>query len=566
MKHDEIDNRPPLVDLMYPNDEKREQAKKRFYDMQDLPQDYVANLEIEKLSEMLNKSYQYKMKRLFCEMSNDIDVINYRLDVLEDFIRIPKLATLVHQIVGIMTENDRNNIYKINNPDSFTQLDSAVTAYEAYLECMEIMHGFFVDNKDKIQSDGVKKLFGYFEEHHSDVHYSEMKQMVTDLRKAMKERIKSVTVAINFDENLVPESVGIVDFSSEKVGVKPSLLDRIVYYNAKFPQKTVKKNLIERYKSSQEQFGNDKTENEIDRKLFKELDEVTKKYVKTVDKVLEQYQMLGLQDLYTFDYQLEFYIGAVKLVENARAKGLPMCRPKILPASEHKGVFKGVYDMIYFNEACIHNLTSKDKVSVVTNDISFDSDCGFYVLTGANNGGKTTFLRGVGICQLMAQTGLFVPCEECELSPVDYIYTHFPKEEKTGIDSSRFTMEMKEFKTISDTITENSMLLMNESIQSTTPKECVEIAGKLMRIFCKIGVHGIFATHLNDLAYEAEKLRQNDKENIKSKPESIVVTVNEDTGERKYKIKKAMPSDTSFAETVFEKFGINEAEILKKHM
>ncbi|MFR5120775.1 MAG: MutS-related protein [Ruminococcus sp.] len=55
---------------------------------------------------------------------------------------------------------------------------------------------------------------------------------------------------------------------------------------------------------------------------------------------------------------------------------------------------------------------------------------GFYVLTGANNGGKTTFLRAVGLCQIMAQTGLYVPASYCEISLLDYIYTQFPQEEK----------------------------------------------------------------------------------------------------------------------------------------
>ena len=75
-----------------------------------------------------------------------------------------------------------------------------------------------------------------------------------------------------------------------------------------------------------------------------------------------------------------------------------------------------------------------------------------------------------------------------------------------GINSSRFTTEIKEFKEISKTITDQSLLLMNESIQSTTPKECIEIASELVRIFAIIGARGVFATHLTDIAHMCDEI------------------------------------------------------------
>ena len=103
------------------------------------------------------------------------------------------------------------------------------------------------------------------------------------------------------------------------------------------------------------------------------------------------------------------------------------------------------------------------------------------------------------------------------------MYTHFPKEEQVGIDARKFTTEIKEFKTISDTITPSSLLLMNESIQSTTPNECIEVSKELLKIFCIIGVRGILATHIVDLAELIDEI--NAEEGIASRIESLVVTV-----------------------------------------
>ena len=170
-----------------------------------------------------------------------------------------------------------------------------------------------------------------------------------------------------------------------------------------------------------------------------------------------------------------------------------------------------------------------------------------------------TFVRAIGICQVLAQAGLYVPAETCEISIADFIYTHFPKEEQIGIDASKFTSEIKEFKIISNTITPESLLLMNESIQSTTPNECIEISKELLKIFCTIGVRGILATHLIDLVSVIDEI--NDDSDIRSKVCSIVMTVDKKTGERLYKIKKDYPTKTSYSGTILSKFGIDMSEI-----
>ena len=266
--------------------------------------------------------------------------------------------------------------------------------------------------KDKIRSEGVKKLFAFFEEHYGDKHYISLKGEIEKLKKALYDRIRSVTVAINLDERLVPVSAGIIELSKERYDIKPSLVDRILYHGAKFNDKAVVKNLRKKYNDSE--VSDDKLINTVDKTLFDELSDLTDTFVKMIDKVLAEYQKAGIADMRYIDYQLEYYMGAVAVIEACEDQGLKMCRPKILPAGERKTVIKDIFDPVYFREARIYNLDHKEKKSVVTNDITMGGDSeGFYVLTGANNGGKTTFLRAVGLCQIMAQTGLYVPASYC---------------------------------------------------------------------------------------------------------------------------------------------------------
>lgn len=556
MKNDPIDLKDALVDLYYPSKEKREAERKRTAALRDYPKDFIANLELEQLAGMITNYYSKRTLELLSDFCCDSEIINYRLDVLEDFMNVPKLAVTVKKTVDIMLENDRKNIYRLSNPDSFSTLAEALEAYEAYVECMEILHKFYGENKDRLHSAGVRSMFAYFEEQYSDEHYAALKKETSKLREMIKGRIRSVTVAINLDETLVPVSAGIIEISPEPYILKPSLLDRIIYHGANFQTGKVLKSVKNKYVGNN--IDGEKNINAADKALFEELGSITEGYVDKLCEVLSEYQKITLKDMYSISYQLEHYLGAIELINLCNNSGLKMCRPVIKDAPTE---ISGLFDPIYFREARTYNMHNKQQKQIVTNDITFGKDADFYILTGANNGGKTTFIRAVGICFAMAQAGLYVPAESCTLCPADYIYTHFPKEEQTGINASRFTTEIKEFKTISDTITDRSLLFMNESIQSTTPQECVDIAGEMVRIFARIGARGIFATHLLELAEKVDELNNGE---LRSKLESLTVETDEATGERKYKVRKGRPSHHSYAKTILDEFGISYDEIEKR--
>ena len=548
----------PLVDLYYPSKQKREECRARSAARRDYPKDFSANLSLEQLAAQISSYYSKRTLDLLSEFCCDKEVIEYRLDVLEDFRSVPKLSSTVKKTVDIMLENDRKNIYKLSDPDSFSMLSEALEAYEAYISCMELLHGFYAENKAKLRSKGVIGMFEYFEEQLRDPHFAELKKQTAELRAMMKDRIRSVTVAINLDETLVPVSAGILELSKEPYILKPSLLDRIIYHGANFQSGKVIKSVRNKYAGLNTDGEPDL--NTADKALFDELAAISDSYVQKLCDVLEEYQKITLKDMYSISYQLDFYLGAIDMINLCESAGMKMCRPVI---SDGPTVIKGLFDPVYFREARTYNMRvkEKDRKPVVLNDISFGEGADFYILTGANNGGKTTFVRAVGICFAMAQAGLYVPAESCTLRPADYIYTHFPREEQTGINASRFTTEIKQFKTISETVTENSLLFMNESIQSTTPGECVDIACEMVKIFTSIGVRGIFATHLPELA---EKIDELNRSGVRSKLESLTMLTDEATGERKYKVVKGMPSRTSHARSILDEFGISYEEIARR--
>ena len=107
--------------------------------------------------------------------------------------------------------------------------------------------------------------------------------------------------------------------------------------------------------------SDDKLINTVDKTLFDELSDLTDTFVKMIDKVLAEYQKAGIDDMRYIDYQLEYYMGAVAVIEACEDQGLKMCRPKILPAGERKAVIKDIFDPVYSVKPGYIILTTRRK-------------------------------------------------------------------------------------------------------------------------------------------------------------------------------------------------------------
>ena len=544
------------VDLIYPSREKKEKLKERRRALSQLPQDYIADMEAERIAAMLSPDNPSVVMKLIGEMCTDPDVINYRLDALEDVLAMPRLSPTIHKIVRTIFDNERVNVSNLSSPDTFAALSAHISALDTFADCMEMLHSYYEEEGKNVKSEAMKSLFGYFEEIYASQDYADMKTDLADLKDAFSKRIRCVTVAINFNEEMRPVSAGVVGWSNTAATEKPSVFERILYRNAKYADVNVK-NLHTRYLDD-----NNREPNDVDKALFTELEKITSEYMGRLNRAMNDYKCISFNELRGVDEQLNFYDNAAKQVELAKAKGLKMCRPVLLPEEDRAADIKGLFDLCFFRKAAAADSNKTGDSLVVVNDIEMNDNARFYLLSGANNGGKTTFTRAVGTCHILVQLGLYAPAAECRISPVDFIYTHFPKEEEVGINSSRFTTEIKELKTISDTITDRCLLLMNESIQSTTPAECMEIAAEIVRIFTIIGARGLFATHLTGLAKMTDEFNS-DPDN-RSKTDSLVVCVDESTGERIYRIKRGLPGESSYASVIFQKYGISADEIRRR--
>ena len=173
---------------------------------------------------------------------------------------------------------------------------------------------------------------------------------------------------------------------------------------------------------------------------------------------------------------------------------------------------------------------------IVTNDLIFDEKAAIYVLTGPNRGGKSVITCAMGLAVVMAQLGLLVPAESAVISPADAIFTHFPTGSEDTINKGRLGEECSRLSDIFDDVSEDSLILLDETLSSTGSFEAAYIASEVLQGFSMVKCRGIFATHLHDLAASVDTINAAALPKGGVKIDNLVAAI--DQGSRSFKIRR----------------------------
>jgi hypothetical protein len=202
----------------------------------------------------------------------------------------------------------------------------------------------------------------------------------------------------------------------------------------------------------------------------------------SVDHIRSFFQLLRAE--------LGFYLGCLNLRDRLTASGEPVCFPVPAGPRQVRLSARGLYD------PC---LALHLDAGVVGNDVDADGKR-LIMITGANQGGKSTFLRSVGLAQLMTQAGMFVAAESFTATTSTGVFTHFKREEDATMERGKLDEELARMSGIAGQLTPGGLLLCNESFASTNEREGAEIARQIIRALTEAGIRVVFVTHLYDLA------------------------------------------------------------------
>lgn len=243
----------------------------------------------------------------------------------------------------------------------------------------------------------------------------------------------------------------------------------------------------------------------------------------------------AMADVLLYRLELVFCREAALYTRRMEAMGYPMCLPAV--ATERRIHLRSLRDV----SLAARELRGED---VVPNDVRLDGDRRFCYVTGANGGGKTTYLRSVGIAVLFFLTGCPVSALGGELWPFARLYTHFPSKEDFT-DSGRFVDEVRRADAIRDGADGEAVALFNETFSGTDEEKSTAYSRALAEDMVDCGAFGLYVTHIHSLTH--------------GRIPTLAAVVDEaDENKRTYRIVPMDGTDSSFARDILQKYRLTE--------
>ena len=502
------------------------------------------------------REYQREIQPLFHRLPRDPNVILYRQAVLDDLLANPELADGLTSLLPVI-----NSLFEYSHRASseMSWLHEVVRRAEELqhmIDCFEGMGQVLGAPEGRFHSEGLRSLLREIRRAQNDPRYqSLLKELPVMLSKLQGSA--SITIGINLDTSLRPIQATLLAVN-EKPFTDQSFLRRL------FGVRTNREGIAPLHSAPQHSSELGGAVDPMLVPLFADLAKVVEKTAIPIADQLNEYADFHGSLFTELRQALIFYLGALRFIRLFEKLGLPMCRPELASAEERKCDVKDSYNI----NLVLRHMKPQDGTypTIVMNDILIGPTGRILILTGPNGGGKTTYMQGVGVVHILAQLGCYVPGKQAVISPLENIFTHFPLEEKPESDTGRFGEEAIRLRKIFERVTRHSLVLLNESLSSTSFSESLYLAQDIVRMLHRIGARAIYSTHLHELAYNVEELNTSVPGDSKiisvvSSPIDAATQTDDAKGQQRYKLEVRPPLGQSYAREVAAKYGISYQQL-----
>lgn len=194
-----------------------------------------------------------------------------------------------------------------------------------------------------------------------------------------------------------------------------------------------------------------------------------------------------------FDREIQFYIAYLQFMAKIEIKGLKFCYPDLTTAKQE------IYNNNSFDIALALKLMRNDE-PIILNDFYLEEPERIMVVSGPNQGGKTTFARIFGQVHYLTRLGVAIPGTKAKIFISDKIFTHFEKEESVSTLQGKLLDELTRIKVIISQLTSNSIVIMNEIFNSTTLDDAIFLGKNIMEKLLELGVFCVVVTFIDEIS------------------------------------------------------------------
>ena len=476
---------------------------------------FFGDLHLDQIVALLTAGHEeYELAPLFYRPLHDVEAVSYRHHVLRDLEQAPVLDAVREFAAGM--HHMREHLTVMNKLHYARQqqrwfLDAVGVYCDAVRSLLDRLSVI------ELRSHGFAGLREYLS---SYLESREFTALVADTQER-----KDDLAAIRYSVHIKANRVRVSTFQDE-----PDMSAEIEQTFAKFKRGAANDYRV-RFREHAEM-------NHVEAQI---LDLVAKLHPDTfanLDGYCARHRRYLDETIRRFDREVQFYLAYLSYIEPLKANGLTFTQPRVSARSKEEHATDA------FDLALARKLTDEGS-SVVCNDLQLSGPERVLVVSGPNNGGKTTFARMFGQLHYLASLGLPVPATDARLFLPDRIYTHFEREEDIATLRGKFEDELFRIHEILEQASGDSVLIMNESFGSTTLRDALVVGTEVMRQIIELGALGVFVTFVDELASLGERTV------------SMMSTVMpDDPAVRTFKVVRKPADGLAYAAAIAEKYGL----------
>jgi hypothetical protein len=467
------------------------------YELTTLDQTTCSDLELEHILMLMANKDQFiyeSVKQVIFSEAISIEDVYFRQDIIRDFQENPELLDEIYRLITLTMKKKRENWWGVSSRYMASRMSSALNILGLFSGSLRDVRDLMRKHASNIKSKGLLKLYNLLEEELTDDYLKKLHDQISDLRFEKGVMIKAEVGDNNYSVNYKL----VKPFSKRFEGTK-------WYFTPGFQLEPRDERGFE----------------DLAKRKERALQPVVDALVDAAENMTDFFE--------AFHFEISFYMGCKNLLQYLSKNDVDVTYP-ILDSASDKFKFADLKDIaLIMNEKNVVG-TSLDVV-----------DENLYLITGANQGGKTTFLRSIGQSILMMRSGMFVVASEYSYRHVNHLFTHFKKEEDKALESGKFEEELRRMKMIVEMINHGDIVLMNESFSSTNEQEGSEIASHIIKALVNNGIGIFVVTHF----YKLSNMLLSDR-NLVS-----LVAQRLDDGKRTFKIVEGSPLETSFGKDIY---------------
>jgi DNA mismatch repair ATPase MutS len=440
---------------------------------------------------------------IFSGLQNDVETILYRQAIFKDCLRNESVIKNIYDLAVEATSGEQRRWLGIASRFPGGILSDAVRLLQVLMDVIAKLKRVADEQAGKFESEGLTTLFKMLKAELADDYFA-----------AVKARLKELEFrdGVLMSAELGAGNQGVSYVLRQSLQPKPNWFQRIFLRN-----------------SSAYTFHLDGR----DEAGFRALSELRDEGINQVANAVAQATDHVASFFVLLRTELAFYIGCMNLRRQLDSNGLPIC----FPVPSQSGARK--HSCVELRDACL----ALSMKRVVGNDLDADGK-NLFVITGANQGGKSTFLRSIGLAQLMMQCGMFVTAKSFSADLCRNLFTHYKREEDATMQSGKFDEELDRMSGIVDALTTDSLLLFNESFAATNEREGAEIATQIVHALLEARVKIFFVTHIYEFAHGFWEGKMDNAIFLRAERQA--------DGQRTFKLLPGEPLETSFGPDLYK--------------